>query len=234
MNVGRRSGINLAKGTLAIAVLALTAFAAGCGGGERDTQGQSPAGDQTASEPSAAEGTSGETTAREGEMTEETTVGASAMEETEATGDRARGGARGGARDGVRAREVLLRIEGDSGTTFSGTCTIGDEEEQVDGEVPQRFTYELGGGKLECEITNEGPGGIEIVLRSGNDRSVQRVNTSGAVINLTYSKSGVSTSTTSSTTTSSGSVNQQSSSSVSSSSSSSVSQRSSQSSGGSR
>ena len=32
-----------------------------------------------------------------------------------------------GSGDGERAREATLKIEGDPGTGFSGTCTIGDE-----------------------------------------------------------------------------------------------------------
>jgi len=83
----------------------------------------------------------------------------------------------------------------------------------VSGEVPQSFTYQLDGGKRECEITNGGPGALEVTLRSGDDRSVHRTNAPDAVISLTYSENGVSSSTTSS---SSGSINQQSSSSVSS------------------
>jgi hypothetical protein len=112
--------------------------------------------------------------------------------------------------DEARAGEVRLRIGGDSGTTFSGKCVVGGEEAGLSGEVPQSFTYQLDGGKLECEITNKGAGALEVTLRSGDDRSVHRTNAPDAVISLTYSENGVSSSTTSS---SSGSINQQSSSS---------------------
>jgi hypothetical protein len=100
--------------------------------------------------------------------------------------------------DEARAGEVRLRIEGDSGTTFSGKCAGGDDEEEVSGEVPQSFTFQLDGGKLECEITNKGPGALEVTLGSGDDRSVHRINAPDAVISLTYSENGVSSSTTSS------------------------------------
>ena len=187
------------------AILVAAVLASGCVGGERAAQSQ-PAQDRAANEADA-ERRAADGTAREGEAVE------------------------AGTRDGgdeARAGEVRLRIGGDSGTTFSGKCAAGDDEEKVSGEVPQSFTYQLDGGKLECEITNKGPGALEVTLRSGDDRSVHRTNTPDAVIRLTYSENGVSSSTTSG---SSGSVNQQSSSSVSSnsivSSSSSVTQQSS-------
>ena len=80
----------------------------------------------------------------------------------------------------------------------------------MSGEVSQSFAYQLDGGKRECEITNGGPGALEVTPRSGDDRNVHRTNAPDAVISLTYSENGVSSSTTSS---SSGSINQQSSSS---------------------
>ncbi len=128
--------------------------------------------------------------------------------------------------DEMRAGKVRLTVEGDPGTTFSGTCAVGDEKEDVSGEVPQSFTYELDGRKLHCEIRNEGPGSLEVALSSGNDRSIHRTNAPGATISLTYSGSGVSSSASSAT---SGSVIQQTSSSGGSSSSS-VNQQSSRSS----
>jgi hypothetical protein len=171
-------------------ILVAAVLAAGCVGGERAAQSQ-PAEDEAGNEASSVERKAGGT-AGEGEAVEA---------DTKDGGDEA------------RAREVRLRIGGDSGTTFSGKCVAGDDEEEVSGEVPQSFTYQLDGGKLECEITNKGPGALEVTLRSGDDRSVHRTNATDAVISLTHSENGVSSSTTSS---SSGSVNQQSSSSVSS------------------
>ncbi len=215
MSVEQRPGRNLVKGSLAVlvAVLALAVLAAGCGGGgERDAQGQ-PSRDEAPNRSPAEERTTGGTTARESEDTEGSTVEEGAVGESEGPGDEARAG------------EVRLRIEGDPETTFSGTCAVGGEEQDVSGAVPGSFAYELGDGKLECEIGNQGPGGLEVVLESGNDRSVHRTNAPGAVVKLTYSKDGVSSSTSSSS--SGGSVVQQSSSS----SGGSVSQRSSVSSG---
>lgn len=176
--------------TTSIAAFAAVLFAAvlatGCVGGEQAAQGQ-PAQDRAGNEASSVE-RKADGTAREGEAVE---------------ADARDGG------DEARAGKVGLRIGGDEGTTFSGKCIVGDDEEEVSGEVPRSFTHRLDGGKLECEITNNGPGALEITLRSGNDRSVHRTNAPDAVINLTYSENGVSSSTTSS---SSGSVNQSSSS----------------------
>ena len=166
------------------AILVATVLAAGCAGGEQAAQGQ-PAQDRAGNEASSVERKADGTAPVEAN-----------------------------AKDGegeARAGEVGLRIGGDEGTTFSGKCAVGDEEEEVSGEVPQNFTYRLDSGKLECEIANKGPGALEVMLKSGNDRSIHRIDTPDAVIKLTYSENGVSSTTTSS---SSGSVTQQSSSSV--------------------
>lgn len=170
------------------AVLVAGVLAAGCVGGERAAQSQPPR--EGAGNEASGGDREADRTGRDGEAV---------------TADAKVGG------DEVRAGEVELRIGGKPGTEFTGTCGVGGEKQDVSGEVPRSFTYQLDGGELECEITNKGSGALEIVLKSGNNRSVQRINGPGAVIKLTYSGSGVSSSTTSS---SSGSVNQQSSSSV--------------------
>ena len=96
--------------------------------------------------------------------------------------------------------QANLEIEGSSGTEFSGSCTIGDgEPEEIGGQVPQSFAYDLDGKPLRCEIASEGA--IEVNLNHGNTRSVQRV--SGGTLNLTYDNGSISSSTSSSSTTSS-------------------------------
>ena len=192
MKTEQRPGRSRKRNSIAAfaAILVAAVLAAGCGGGERAAQSQA-AEDEAGNEATVAE-RKANGTAREGEAAE---------------ADTRHGG------DETRAGEVRLRIGGDSGTTFSGKCAAGNDEEEVSGEVPQSFTYQLDGRKPECEITNKGPGALEVTLTSGNDRSVHRTNAPDAVISLTFSDNGVSSSTTSS---SSGSVNQQSSSSQSS------------------
>ncbi len=110
--------------------------------------------------------------------------------------------------------EVTLKIRGDEGTEFSGTCTVGDEEEDVEGQVPESFEFELDSQELECEIQKQGAGELKIILSGDGTRAVQRVNSSKATIKFTYDDGSVSFSTSSS-----GSTRQASSSSVSSSSS---------------
>jgi len=92
------------------------------------------------------------------------------------------------------SRNVVLEIRGERGTRFSGTCSIGGEERRIGGQVPESYSYELGGEKLECEIRKDGPGALEVVLAKGNDvRSVQRQSGAGSgIIHLTYSGDGAS------------------------------------------
>ena len=99
----------------------------------------------------------------------------------------------------MNRKQAVLRIEGDPQTEFSGSCTVGDQEGRaISGRVPQSFNYQLNGQRLKCEIRNESGGEMEVVLKAGNDRSVQRTNAQGATIQLTYSESGISSSTISS------------------------------------
>ena len=91
--------------------------------------------------------------------------------------------------------QAQLELKGDSGTEFSGSCAIGDEEpEEISGQVPQSFTYDLDGNPLKCEITSEG--NIEANLSVGNTHSVQRF--SGGTLNLTYENGSISSSVSSS------------------------------------
>ncbi len=95
--------------------------------------------------------------------------------------------------------QAKLEIKGSPGTEFSGSCTVGDgEPEDIGGQVPQSFTYDLNGKPLKCEIASEGE--TEVTLTSGNTRSVQRV--SGGTLNLTYNNGSISSSTSSSSTSS--------------------------------
>lgn len=163
-------------GALLVALLATAVLAAGCGGGEE-------AQDDGAEE----QATSGQTTEQTAN-TEDTTVG---EERTS-----------GGGSD----REVTLSIGGNTGTGFSGTCNVGDEENELSGQVPESFGYDLEGQQLECEIRQEDAGSLEILLTGPGDRIEQRINNPGGTISLAYSENGASSSTSSSG--SSSSVNQ--------------------------
>ena len=85
--------------------------------------------------------------------------------------------------------EVVLRLEGGPRTTFSGLCSVGDEQSVLGGEVPKRFTFNPRGRELSCRIQkrDDGRGALKIVLIAGNTtRSVQQTNSQGSTINVTY------------------------------------------------
>jgi hypothetical protein len=59
------------------------------------------------------------------------------------------------------SRKVTLEIRGERDTRFSGTCSIGGGDRRIGGRVPESYSYELGGKKLECEIRKDGPGTLD-------------------------------------------------------------------------
>ncbi len=97
----------------------------------------------------------------------------------------------------ARAQETTLELNGDSGTEFSGSCTVGDEETEVSGQVPESFSYELDGERLECEISKaSADGDLEVAFTAGNNvNSVQQI--SGGTLNLRYENGRLSSSTSS-------------------------------------
>ncbi len=85
--------------------------------------------------------------------------------------------------------EVVLRLEGGPKTTFSGLCSVGDEQNVIGGRVPKRFTFNPRGRELSCRIQkrDEGRGALKIILVAGNTtRSVQQTNAPGSEVNVTY------------------------------------------------
>ncbi|QIN77611.1 hypothetical protein GBA65_02790 [Rubrobacter marinus] len=92
--------------------------------------------------------------------------------------------------------EVVLRMRGDEGVEFSGTCSVGGEEREMEGQVPDEFTFALDGDELECEVRKEGEGTLKMVLVSENDRIVQKVS-GDSTMKFAYSGNGSSSSTTS-------------------------------------
>ncbi len=88
-----------------------------------------------------------------------------------------------------RRPEVVIRLEGDPKTTFTGLCSVGREQNVLSGQVPKRFTFDLSGERLECRIEkrDEGDGDLKVVLVAGDTtRSVQQTNAPGGVVNLSY------------------------------------------------
>ena len=90
--------------------------------------------------------------------------------------------------------EVVLKMKGDEGVGFSGTCSVVGEEEEFEGQVPEEFTIALDGEELECEIRKEdGDGTLKVVLVSENNRIVQQTNDEGTM-SISYSDNGGSSS----------------------------------------
>ncbi len=103
------------------------------------------------------------------------------------------------------SQKVILQIKGSHDTSFTGTCSAGGEERPIGGQPPERYTLSPDGGKIECEISKEGPGILHIALKAGdNVRSVQQSGAGESKVNLTYARDAISVSQTSST----GSVSQ--------------------------
>jgi len=98
----------------------------------------------------------------------------------------------------TRSEEASLEMRGDSGTEFSGSCTVGDKEEDVSGQVPESFDLEPGGERLDCEISKESAdGNLQVIFSAGpNTRSVQQI--SGGTLNFTYENGRISSFSTSS------------------------------------
>jgi hypothetical protein len=92
--------------------------------------------------------------------------------------------------------QARLELKGGSGSEFSGSCAVGDEEpEEISGQVPQSFTFNLEGKPLDCKISSEGDIQVELTVGE-NVRSVQRF--SGGTLNLTYENGSISSSVSSS------------------------------------
>lgn len=87
-------------------------------------------------------------------------------------------------------RKATLELGGESGTEFSGSCTVGNQEpEEISGAVPQTYTYTLRKRPLDCEISSDGE--VQLDLSVGkNVHSVQRI--SGGTLNLAYEKGSIS------------------------------------------
>jgi hypothetical protein len=85
--------------------------------------------------------------------------------------------------------DVVIRLEGDPETTFSGLCSVGEERSVLSGQVPKRFAFYLKGRQLTCRIEKRdgGTGDLEVILVAGEaTRSVQQTNAPGGVISVSY------------------------------------------------
>ncbi len=90
---------------------------------------------------------------------------------------------------GSSAPGVVLRLEGDPKTIFSGICTVGGKENVLSGRVPKRYAFDLKGHRLSCHIQKQdsGKGSLKVILTANDTtRSVQQTNSRGGVIKLSY------------------------------------------------
>ena len=84
---------------------------------------------------------------------------------------------------------VVLRLEGDPKTTFSGICTVGGEENVLSGRVPKRYAFDLDEQKLSCRIQKQDPGrgDLKVILTvDDTTRSVQQTSAREGVISISY------------------------------------------------
>ncbi|MBV9454454.1 MAG: DUF2807 domain-containing protein [Rubrobacter sp.] len=92
--------------------------------------------------------------------------------------------------------KAMLKLQGDSGTKFSGSCTVGNQEpEEISGQVPEIYSFELKGEPLDCKINSDGDAQVDLAVGK-NVRSVQRI--SGGTLHLTYKNGSISSSASSS------------------------------------
>jgi hypothetical protein len=92
---------------------------------------------------------------------------------------------------------VTLKVAGDQGTAFSGVCSVGGREEVLEGRVPERYVYQPGAAKLECEIRKEGAGALEITVTGETVDSVQRTDAQRGTVRFAFSEGNVPSSTSS-------------------------------------
>ncbi len=88
------------------------------------------------------------------------------------------------------ASGVVLRIEGDAGTNFTGVCTTGTEDSVLVGQVPKSYDFDLRGQALSCQIKKQSPGNGSlrtVLLAGGNTRSIQQTQSQESIINVSYS-----------------------------------------------
>ncbi len=86
--------------------------------------------------------------------------------------------------------QARLKITGSPGTEFSGSCAVGDQEPQeISGQVPESFTYNLNGRALDCRISSDGDLRVDLTVGK-NVHAVQRI--SGGNIHFTYENGSIS------------------------------------------
>src|SRR5215218_6387231 len=147
-----------------------------------------------------AAGCAGNEEASEDTVEDRATEGDAQQTDKETAQERAEAGKefKDGKKGNDRAQEATLEMSGDMGTELYGSCTVGDKEMEVSGQVLESFSYELDGERLECEISKESAqGDLRVAFTAGNNvNSVKRI--SGGTLKLVYENGRLSSSSTSS------------------------------------
>jgi hypothetical protein len=84
---------------------------------------------------------------------------------------------------------VVLHLEGDPKTIFTGICTVGEREDVLSGRVPKSYAFDPQGKGLTCHIQKQdrGEGRLKVILiAEGKTRSVQQTSARGGVIKVYY------------------------------------------------
>lgn len=206
---GGRWIVRAARTAAVVSVMAAVPMLAGCGqgaqangtdGGARTGDGRPVEGERADRSPGGepASGTErearagGEAGARAGDAV---AGGGKDAEEEPPGANVAKEARNAGRNDGDGSEKVVLRVGGGDGTSFAGTCSVGDEERRIGGQTPQRFTFSPEGKKLECGLRAEGPGTLEFELAAGDEvRSVQRSGSGESEVGFAYHEGRISVS----------------------------------------
>ncbi len=187
------------KGARPLAVLALSAMLllSGCaaiGGGisqsqsDEETENSEPTPPTTRADENAE--ANAETTTRQPPARSET---GTSDDEAASGGNRSEGGDSKGGNPANRAEEgeAVLRLTGSSGTKFSGECEVGGKRESIEGELPDRFAFDLGDDSLACDIEKRDPGQMRLDFSTGNDNISQATGAENTTISLVYEDGNV-------------------------------------------
>lgn len=186
---------------LIFALIAVSVLAsAACGGAERTRAGAVDGPDATAQEhPSAAENGGDErsvVSARQAEVS--AAAGAKARSGGAMIPHRDAAGKTGSIGAGKGREVVTLRIAGESGTAFSGACSVGNRERPLDGQVPKRYVFEPRGKKVTCEVRKGNGGTLGVIFTNGAGvRAEQRTGAGESTTRFAYHNGSVSSSTSS-------------------------------------
>jgi hypothetical protein len=168
-----------ARSLMVPAALAAGVLLAGCSGGGGTTGGVSgtPTSSASSAQSSAASTGTSSASSSSGRFTTSSSGRATAQSSASAAGGVGQAG----------AQKAVLKLSGTPGVAFSGRCAAGDKAGTFNGKTPARYTYDLGGQGIACQIHKQSPGGVlEITFDAGNSHTTQQVNAARSTLRLAY------------------------------------------------